>query len=453
MKKIIVLLLSVVLLAELCACKGGVKENEKPQASEKAPTVQSEEKNDENMYRYFFTTEISSGKNPINIEAGVIEEYSAVLSPKDSPEALAMGDKFSEEIRNNIIADFEKPGDRMCHVSTFVYAKGNIYMSYYANTDTGAEDPNFQVARLAYCPEKDTSKMTYLDIQKVGDKACNRIIDRVYDTILMTKEDEPDNLYILWTASVDKKYYRFYRIFNMETEELSETFVNRFKVGNTVNDFSTTGIQSALTENGIGYKTMFSDIGIMQKLSYRIENGEKWYYSGTYSGDFNCIIKSKDLMTWEYVSQPDFINQSKWENAVYVLNDKVYYFVRQHDPHFDEDGKLKDGSIYGFLTYYDLKTGKWETPVLVEDCQSRSDFIVYGGNLYLFHAPINRNHIGLLKINTDDLSKTEIVFAADMKGSCFYPFISYNSKGELSMSYTVSRKHIRLAEFTLSKYL
>ena len=402
-----------------------------------------------NMRRNYFTDDMVAEQAPAHIEKGVIENFSAVLDPRNSPEALAVGDKFSEEIRNNIIADFEKQGDKMCHVSTFVYAKGNIYMSYYANTDAGAEDPKFQVARLSFCPENDTSEMTYLDIQKVGDTVDGRTIDRVYDTILM-KWDET-TLFVLWTASADGKYFRFYRTFNMETGELSETYVNRFKVGDIVNDFSASGIENALAANGIGMKTTYSDIGIMQKLSYRIENGEKWYYSGAYSGDFNCIIKSKDLMTWEYVSHPDFINLSKWENAVYVLNDKVYYFVRQHDPQFNEDGTLKEGSIYGFLTYYDLLTGKWETPVLVEDCQSRSDFIVYGDNLYLFHAPINRNHIGLLKINTDELSKTEIVFAADMQGSCFYPFISYNSKGELSMSYTISRIHIRLAEFTLSK--
>ena len=36
----------------------------------------------------------------------------------------------------------------------------------------------------------------------------------------MQKEDEPDNLYILWTASIGGKYYRLYRVFNMVTEEL-----------------------------------------------------------------------------------------------------------------------------------------------------------------------------------------------------------------------------------------
>ncbi len=66
----------------------------------------------------------------------------------------------------------------------------------------------------------------------------------------------------------------------------------------------------------------------MQKMSSRCENGKNYYYSGTYSGNFTCIIKSKDLVTWEYVSQPDFINDSKCENVTYVLEDKVYCFVR-----------------------------------------------------------------------------------------------------------------------------
>lgn len=180
----------------------------------------------------------------------------------------------------------------------------------------------------------------------------------------------------------------------------------------------------------------------MQKLTYRIENGEKYYYTGAYSGDFTCIIKSKDLVEWEYVSQPDFINDSKWENATYVLNDKVYYFVRQQDTNKS-----------GFLTAYDLTSGTWETPVEIYDCQSRSDFILYCGQLYLFHAPIDREHIGIVKINTSNLADSVVVLQAKMHTSCFYPYIQYYKDNELAMSYTVSRQHIRLAEFTLGKYL
>ena len=180
----------------------------------------------------------------------------------------------------------------------------------------------------------------------------------------------------------------------------------------------------------------------MQKLSSRVENGETYYYSGTYSGDFTCIIKSRDLITWEYVSQPDFVNDSKWENATYVVGDKCFYFVRQ-----------QDGNPYGFLTAYDLKKGTWDAPVHVADCQSRSDFIEYGGHLYLFHAPVNREHIGVIRIDKENLADSRVVLQAKMHTSCFYPFIQYYKGSELAMSYTVARQHIRLAEFTLSKYL
>jgi hypothetical protein len=218
--------------------------------------------------------------------------------------------------------------------------------------------------------------------------------------------------------------------------------VNRFQVGDVVNDLSVSGIRSALAENGIPCKKMFSDIGIMQKQSYRVENGVRYCYSGLYSGDFTCIIKSRDLITWEYVSQPDFINDSMWENATYVLGDKVYYFVRQQ---FDNP--------CGFLTVYNLKTDTWEAPVEIEDSQSRGDFILYHGGLYLFHAPIDREHIGIVKIDTEDIASSEVVLRARMHSSCFYPFVQFFDAGELAMSYTVERKHIRLARFDLQNYL
>lgn len=38
---------------------------------------------------------------------------------------------------------------------------------------------------------------------------------------------------------------------------------------------------------------MYSDIGIMQKISSRTENGEVYYYTGAYSGDHTFIIKAR----------------------------------------------------------------------------------------------------------------------------------------------------------------
>lgn len=388
-----------------------------------------------------FSDDIFTDKELVYSPGAPIENYSRIITAEENPEANEKGAAFAKEITERFVGDFEKPYDKMAHVSTFIVMDNTVFVSYYANTKEPSEDPKNQTARLAYAPLDDLDNKVFLDLQTTGDTVGGKVIDMVYDTILMKKDEE--TIYILWTArTTEENYYRFYAPFSVKEKKLGEVSVNRFKVGDVTNDFSASGIRAALAANGIPCKKMFSDIGIMQKLSSREENGVTYYYTGTYSGDFTAIIKSTDLVTWEYVSQPDFINDSMWENATYVKNDKVYYFVRQQ---FE--------SKYGFLTVYDLKTQKWETPVLVEDCQSRGDFIEYEGDLYLFHAPIDRDHIGVLKIDTEDISKTEVVLRAKMDTSCFYPFVQYYEGGELAMSYTIARKHIRLGAFTMKKYL
>ena len=397
-----------------------------------------------------FTPDQTTDRPVIQIPGERIASPAAVLDIDVSDEVCLRGDRFADEIRDRFFADFEKTAeaveagyadiqDRMVHVSTFLHIGGTVYMTYYANTQTTAEDPNFQTARIVYCPDDNPDAMTYCDVQSVGDLCGGRRVNMVYDTILAQRDEH--TLLVLWTARVGETYYRLCRPFDLDTRTLGEICVNRFRVGEIENDFSTTGITSALAANGIGVKTMYSDIGIMQKFTSRIENGMRYYYTGTYSGDFNCIIKSRDFITWEYVSQPDFPNLSKWENAVYLLDDICYYFVRQHDE-----------TPYGFLTSYDLRTGTWATPVLIGDCQSRGDFIFFAGSLYLFHAPIDREHIGIVRINTQNLAESEIIVQAKMHSSCFYPFIQYYDDTSLAMSYTVARQHIRLAQFSLEAY-
>lgn len=428
------------------------------------------------VYPEIFSADIGSTSGAVVYSRVKTDPANYQVIAQDYDAYREKGDAFATEVLANQIGTFEKTGiDKMCHVSTFYYSHGNVYASYYANTVSASENPAYQVARLAYAPENDLSKKVIIDIMQVGDELYGKKITGVYDTILMPKEDEPDNLYILWTAAVNGEYYRLYQVFNMKTEELGPIGVNRFKVGDTTNDFSREGMKKALNNEGHGYKTFASDIGIMQKLSTRVENGETYYYTGAYCCDFTCIIKSKDLITWEYVAQPNegangtgFDNCTRWENAVYVVGDKVYYYVRQWDPlgvaangsaTTATTNRCEQGSYYGILTAYDLITGEWETPILVEDCQSRSDFIMYKGNLYLIYAPTpeaggyDRQHLGILRIDTNDLSKTEVVLQAQMKHSCFYPFWQFNSDGELCISYTYNRQQIRLVSITLSDYL
>ncbi len=393
------------------------------------------------MHKEVFSKDIETTKELVITPGAPIENVAKTIKAVTDGPLYEKGAAFAQEIEDQFVADFEKPGDKMAHVSTFLVVGDTVYMTYYANTKEPSEDPKNQTARLVYAKVDDMENKTFLDLQTTGDRVGDKVIDMVYDTILMQKDE--DTLYVLWTArTTEENYYRFYCPFTISTKTLGQVSVNRFKVGDVVNDFSVSGIRSALAEKGIPCKKMYSDIGIMQKLSCRVEDGVPYYYSGTYSGDFTAIIKSADLVTWEYVSQPDFINDSKWENATYVLGDKVYYFVRQQDT-----------NKCGFLTAYDLKNGTWDTPVEVEDCQSRGDFIFYQDRLFLFHAPTDREHIGILEVDPQNIANTRIVLQAKMHSSCFYPFVQYYRDGELAMSYTVARQHIRLGRFTLSKYL
>ena len=392
------------------------------------------------MNHEVFSKDIATEKDLILAPGLPIRSPVRTISSACDPKAIEKGKAFAHEIEKRFVADFEKSEDKMAHVSTFIVVEDVVYLSYYANTKEPSENPENQTARLAFARLEDMENKTFFDLQTAGDVFDGKKVEMVYDTILMKKDE--DTLYVMWAARVEGNYYRFYCPFTISTRKFGEVGVNRLKIGSVVNDFSTSGIQNGLAAGGIPCKKMYADIGIMQKQSSWMENGELYYYSGMYSGDFTAIIKSKDLITWKYVSQPDFPNDSQWENATYVWKDKVYYFVRQQgtDP-------------CGFLTVYDLKSHTWAAPVEIEDCQSRSDFIVYCDRLFLFHAPIDREHIGIVEIDTENIANSHVVLQAKMPTSCFYPFVSYYRQNELAMSYTVARQHIRLAEFTLSNYL
>lgn len=403
------------------------------------------------MQNRVFTPDVPTFKPLLTAEGAPIQNRAGYISDQVDEIALRKGRAFADEIRDRFLSDFEKSEravalgkaeavDKMAHVSTFVVDGNMIYVTYYANTKEPSEDPLNQTARLVYAPIDNPDDRVYLDLLAAGDEIDGRHVDMVYDTILMRRDER--TLFVLWTARVEGNYYRLYCPFDMPTKTLGEIGVNRFRVGEVTNDFSASGIRGALKANRLPIKKMFSDIGIMQKLSWREENGEKWYYSGTYSGDFTAIIKSRDLITWEYVSQPDFLNDSKWENATYVWGDKVFYFVRQQDT-----------NKCGFLTAYNLTTGTWDDPVEVEDCQSRGDFIAYDGELYLFHAPIDREHIGILHIDRENLAGTRVLLQAHMHTSCFYPFVDHFTGGSLAMSYTIDRKHIRIGAFDMAHYV
>ena len=363
-----------------------------------------------------------------------VEKYSTPYTlAEDTICSYIRGIDFANEL-NTSLTDFKKEGDLMVHVSTFAIINDVVYMTYYANRTHATETPSEHIARFAYCSINDLGNKTFIDLQSVGDTFNAKKVSAIYDTILLRKDD--DVLYLMWTAIVDGVYTRLYRTYTISTNTLSDVFENNYKVGNQVGKFNITNMTRLM--NGMQHKTFTGDIGIMQRLTSRIENGETYYYTGAYCGEWNAIIKSKDLITWEYVSHPSFENKSQWENAVYVKGDYAYYFLRQ----------LSTESC-GILTRYNLNNDTWDSPVYINDCQSRSDFFVRYNVLYLLHAPKSREYLSIMRIDENELLRSYDIQTAHVN-DFFYPYVQ-EYKGQLYMSFTNSRQHIYLSKFSLLK--
>lgn len=365
-------------------------------------------------------------------------------TPDDTLGAFVNGIHFKDDLEKPI-TDFKKPGDKMVHVSTFCIIDDIVYCTYYANTLEGGETPKNHTARFVICPLNDVNKKQYFDLcytksvaqatKQPEIKIDGKDITHLYDIVLLRKDDK--ELYLAWTVALNGEYHRVYRTYTIATGEFSDIKVNTFSVGGAKVPFGASSMKRELDKAGVKYRPLIGDIGIMQKLSTRVENGKTYYYTGCYCGPFNCIIKSTDLVHWEFVAAPDFPNDSQWENAVYVKGDKVYYCCRQFP--------VRNTA---FLTYYDLVKKKWQEPMWVYDTQSRCDFIEWGGALYLIHAPKDRYHLAVMKIDQSNLAYSYDVQVALLKAPSFYPYaLAY--KGSLYMSFTENRRHIWLSRFRI----
>ena len=380
-----------------------------------------------------------------NIEESQKFTY-GVKTADEEIEAYINGLKFRKELMNHV-ADLKKEGDKMVHVSTFCIINDVLYATYYVNTINYGETPSEHTARFVICPLNtisDSSTYKYYDLcytktvaerNEVQEILINgKHIDYLYDIVLLRKDD--NTLFLAWTCTLDDIYYRVYKTYDISTQSFSDIAINKFKVFDTIVDFSSNDLNDVFAKYNIEHKPLAGDIGIMQKLSSRTENGVVYYYTGMYIGQFNCIIKSTDLITWEFVSIPSFENKSQWENAVYIKNDKAFYFCRQQ---YD--------TPYAFLTWFDLSTNKWHSPIYINDGQSRYDFIEYNNKLYLIHSPMDRNHLAIMLIDEDNLIRSKDVQVAQVP-DYFYPYMQ-KYKGELYMSFTNSRRHIYVSKFTI----
>lgn len=355
--------------------------------------------------------------------------------PEDYMASFVGGQTVSNMFANPL-GDLTISTDLMAHCSSFKIINDTIYAAFYVNKQAAVEKPTQHTAVFRRASLNNLSSITNTELCTVGDSVLGQTVNAIYDTVVLKKDDDNDNLYLLFTAMLGTDYYLLYRKYTISTDTLTDISKCQFTVNTVTNDFSISGMKQALDANIISYPAFSTDVSFMQQLSTRVENGVTYYYTGIGVLDFCFIAKSSDLTNWVFVSQPDFPTTSKFEPAVYVMGDVAYYLCRQDY-----------SSSYAFLTTYNLVTHVWATPVNIPDCQSRSVFFTNSGNLYALHAPKDRYHIAILRINTTNLDQSADIAVGDVD-NMFYPFIQ-DDNGKLYVTITQARKHIWLCNFSV----
>ena len=402
----------------------------------------------ENASYLVFNSNLATSYKPTivlyNAQDKIIDEEGSgqTINQRTLPSTMIMSDynngkKFAEEL-NNPLFNFSMDGDIMSHCSSFRIVNEVVYASYYINKIRHFEDPTQQTAVLRIKNIDGSGEIKNVTVCDIGDTAIGGTVGAIYDTVVLT---ELGDIRVVFTAKINGQYYLLYKIYDPNTNTLTEATKCQFTVGNNTQEFSISGMKTALKANNVYFPYFDSDISFMQKLSPRIENGETWYYLGLGVLQFCFIAKTKDLVNYHYVSQPTFKNNNMYEPTVYCKGDEVFWLCRQ---------AILENYPYAHLSKYNLVTGKWDTPVLLPDCQSRSDMFEYKNVLYAINAPFNRNNLSITRINTENLSMSFPVQTAYVN-NLFYPFIQ-NVEDKLFMTVTQGRNLIQFNQFTIHDF-
>ena len=93
------------------------------------------------MENKVFTDDIVTKKELVISMGAHISDVAKTITENADPIAIQKGEAFAKEIEDLFVSDFEKPGDKMAHVSTFIVIDDVVYMTYYATNEAIEIEP------------------------------------------------------------------------------------------------------------------------------------------------------------------------------------------------------------------------------------------------------------------------------------------------------------------------
>ena len=326
--------------------------------------------------------------------------------------------------------------EKACHVASFVVVGSTMYYAYYCNYINPDEEPTEQTARFGIA-DLQGNVSSIIDVVSVGDTVLGNEVTHLSDIVVLKEDDESDELHLLVTLCINDEWCVVHYLYTISTSSLGSPTECTFS-GNGVSDnLDYSGVKAVLETFGPTNIRNWT-IQIMPKVSSRTEGEDLYYYTGIGVVETCFLAKTTDFVNWEYVSTPDFDYIPRFEPATIIRGDYVYWFCRQND-----------SQPSCALSRYNLLTHTWEKPIFFGDCQSRPDFFVLWNELYLIHAPMNRNFL-CVELMNETYNCKSYPWKLFYNEKTFYPFVQVVNNHAYCVA-TYNRKEIRFFEIPMGR--
>lgn len=346
-----------------------------------------------------------------------------------------------------VINEWDK--DLIAHASNSVFdEKGNLYTvyltSYNSATDSGFGGNG--LVKLVINNICDFSDRKFYEVIKYDESVGNFVPGNSISPWECNCELIEDYLYVIFQANNKNDEYGtrcVIRKFNITSKTFDKEIIDMYLRYNDENF-----IFSCINFADIFYKATGVQIPVSTYMNtnYQIQKYNEYYYlylSFVSTSSPTCqgmLIRSTDLITWEFVSVNTTLNNSEnnvWEAALKIINDKVYIYTR--------------ADVNNFM-YYDLNDNKWSDIYSLSRVSASRTFLWYDelkqklyaiGNLSneKLTTTVGQIFRSVVAIDTIDLDTMKSVRTQKIKQSNslqYYNIVSY--KGRNLIVFTEGRR-------------
>ncbi len=276
------------------------------------------------------------------------------------------------------------PDGEYGHQTTTIIKNGVAYTVFTANNITLKEYDCNTFSNLAVYDVSNPENARFFTVAKQGVNG-NITIDGVSSLVSMVEYG--NDLVCHCYGFIDGVITEFRRVFDTEKECFGELEICKITKDGTAYDFTNENVLKLL-----GAEYGLVKIGVEFGFGNYFKCNDEWYcWLITGTPNFcGVLLKTKDLMNFEFVMVPDKCRGTNCEIVSYLFKDYLYVAYR----HIYQAQRLE-------VVKYDMRSLRAVESIVLKDTAMRPYFYEYNNELYLVHATHTRSNTSIIKLSTE----------------------------------------------------